>query len=349
MNQATRIARGLLRRVRRRWRRGRGGPGATPAAGKPAAGKPAAGKPAGKASAGTPSEVAADGPAEGVDRPTQAPTLTQRRFTTRLPVPAGTAPLPPLLVEAPPRAFVAKRLHEVGLAGYEPDTLAAWCAALQLRPPGLVYDVGANIGVFALTAALLVREGLAPAHRIVAVEPTPELVEVARRLIRRNHLDVEVLSMAFGRDDTTAIFHLSDQSDASSSLNEAFRPSTRKVEVQIERLDSDVAQRGEVPTLLKIDTETTEPDVLAGARDTLERHRPWMICEVLPGRGSEEGLQPILDGLGYRTYRLDGGGPASEGPLAGDTDYEYLNWLFTPEEPDEAFWATVATWRNAWR
>lgn len=282
-------------------------------------------------------------------RPTQSPNLTLRRFTTRLPTPAGTAPLPPLLIEAPPHAFVAKRLHQVGLAGYEPDTLAAWCAALQLRPPGLVYDVGANIGVFALTAALLVREGLAPAHEIVAVEPTPELVEVGRRLGRRNHLDIEVLSLAFGREETTAVFHLSDQSDASSSLNEHFRPSSHKIDVRIERLDADVADRTSAPTLLKIDTETTEPDVLAGAADTLRTHRPWMICEVLPGRGGEEGLQPILDDLGYRTYRLDGGAAASEGPLAGDTDYEYLNWLLAPEAPDETFWRTAAAWRDAWR
>ncbi|HSK22160.1 MAG TPA: FkbM family methyltransferase [Egicoccus sp.] len=281
--------------------------------------------------------------------PVQRPMLTRRRFTTTLPAPAGTPPLPPLAIEAPLDAYVPERLEKVGLAGYEPDTLAAWCTALEQRPQGLVYDIGANIGVFALTAGLLVRAGLTPRHELIAIEPTPDLVEVARALLGRNHLDAVVLACAFGRERTTATFHLSDKSDASSSLNEKFRPSTRKIEVAIERLDDEVAARGGIPTLLKIDTETTEPDVLEGGMATVERHRPWMICEVLPGRGAEERLQPMLDGLGYRTYRLDGGAAASEGPLAGDTEYTYLNWLLAPEAPDAAFWSRTAAWRDAWR
>ncbi|GGI05967.1 FkbM family methyltransferase [Egicoccus halophilus] len=334
MNVAVRIARGLLRRARRRWGAGpgRGGP-ATAATGRTTAPSAAA---------------AVSGPPEAAQRPAPAPMLTQRRFTTRLPVPAGTAPLPPLVIEAPPRAFVARRLQEVGLAGYEPDTLAVWCAALQHRPAGLVYDIGANIGVFALTAGLLVRAGLAPAHELIAVEPTPELVEVGRRLVRRNRLEIEILQLAFGREDAAATFHLSDQSDASSSLNERFRPSTRKIDVRIRRLDDDVAARSATPTLLKIDTETTEPDVLEGAARTLADHRPWLVCEVLPGRGAEERLQPQLDELGYRTYRLDGNGPDAEAPVTGDTGYEYLNWLFAPEAPADDFWATADAWRRAW-
>ena len=69
--------------------------------------------------------------------------------------------------------------------------------------------------------------------------------------------------------------------------------------------------------LVKIDTASTEPDVLDGLRGTLGRDRPWIVCEVLKGRGAEERLGPVLGPLGYRSYRLTPDGPIPRTRIEG--------------------------------
>lgn len=58
--------------------------------------------------------------------------------------------------------------------------------------------------------------------------------------------------------------------------------------------------------VLKLDTEATEHLVLKGASNVLERHRPIIFCEVLPGRVEAE-IEAVLSQHHYRAYRV---GPA---------------------------------------
>jgi hypothetical protein len=80
--------------------------------------------------------------------------------------------------------------------------------------------------------------------------------------------------------------------------------------------------------LVKIDTESTEDDVLAGMQDTLRRDRPKVICEVLP-RGPAEALQAILEPLGYQYFLLRPEGPQRRPDLTPDD--EWRNFLLVPE------------------
>jgi hypothetical protein len=81
--------------------------------------------------------------------------------------------------------------------------------------------------------------------------------------------------------------------------------------------------------LVKIDTETTEPAVLAGMVETLRRWRPTIICEVLPGHEVERPLMDILQPLGYVFYHLRPEGPVSTERVAGHP--ELLNYAFAPD------------------
>jgi hypothetical protein len=85
--------------------------------------------------------------------------------------------------------------------------------------------------------------------------------------------------------------------------------------------------------LVKIDTESTEPQVLQGMAGRLGRDRPAIVCEVLRGRGSESALAEILGPLGYRYYLLTPDGPAEQARIAGHP--QWLNYLFTPLGPDD--------------
>ena len=85
--------------------------------------------------------------------------------------------------------------------------------------------------------------------------------------------------------------------------------------------------------LMKIDTETTEPEVLRGALETLRRDHPSIVCEVLAGRGSEGGLEEILRPLGYRYYLLTPEGPVLRERIEGHP--AWLNYFFTTLAPHE--------------
>jgi FkbM family methyltransferase len=246
-----------------------------------------------------------------------------------------------LTIRTPKRTYVSRLLEEAGLAGYEPDTLACFLAAVEERHAAPVYDVGANIGVFSWLAA-----ALTPAT-VVGFEPTPDLAALMRSICDENGLGVRVEEVALGAAPGTAELFLSDKTENSNSLRAGFRPSHRSVTVTVETVDRFVASTGIAPAVLKVDTESTEPDVLRGAAALLAAGRPWIICEVLAGR-TEADLTAILEPLGYSWYRIDGPGPLERrSAIEGDSAYEHLNWLFAPEPPGDSFWKSFARWRRS--
>jgi len=206
-----------------------------------------------------------------------------------------------------------------------------------------VYDIGANVGVFSIVAAALTD------WQVVAFEPTPELAEVARRIIAAHDLSCRVEEIALAAEDGRATFYLSDITDSSSSLRASFRPHHRSIEVTVQTLDRYAEQHPPAPSVLKIDTESTEPDVLRGGMSLIARDRPWIICEVLAGR-TEEQLMALMRPLGYHWYHItEEERLAPVDVIAGDRSYAYMNWLFAPDPPTERFWEHRARWLDALR
>jgi FkbM family methyltransferase len=279
--------------------------------------------------------------------PAPPPKPARGRGPAREPVPrVVTVPLPrrggeALVLQAPKNLLVPRRLEKDGLAGYEPYAMECFLTLLDTAGPGGVIDVGANVGLYALLAA-------ACSDRDVrAFEPTPDLAAVARATADRNGLRVVVEELALGREQGTATLFLSDASDSSNSLAEDYRPSSGHMDVTVDTLDAYCARSGVVPAVLKVDTETTEPDVLAGAAVTISRHRPWILCEVLYRRRAGE-LAEVMAPHGYTWYHLSG--DAGQEPVAtldGDPEHVHLMYLLAPEPVDAAFWARTAQWRAA--
>lgn len=260
-----------------------------------------------------------------------------REFKLALPV----TPPRTLSIRTPAWSSVGRRLEETGLAGYEPDTLACFLAAIQESGSRPVFDVGANIGVFSWLAS-----ALTPAT-VVAFEPTPDLTVQMRSICAANALGVVVEESALGAAPGTAELHLSDSTDSSNSLRAGFRASHGSVSVPVETVDGYVGRTGIRPAVLKIDTESTEPDVLRGAAELLAHQRPWIVCEVLAGRTESE-LTATLGPLGYVWYRIDGSDPLERRSIIeGDPTYEHMNWLFAPRSPGDSFWQSLREWRRS--
>jgi FkbM family methyltransferase len=246
-------------------------------------------------------------------------------------------------MSAPSGLLIPRLLGDGGLAGYEPETLAVYLAAVDLAPPGAVLDIGANVGVYGLLArALSDRE-------VHAFEPVPELAQVAINTGESNDLSYAVVREAVGREPGNATFYLSDVSDSSNSLNPTFRASTRTLDVTVTTLDLYVEKNGIVPAIVKIDAETGEPDVLAGGRETLRTHRPWLLLEVLPGR-TEKAVAEQMEEWGYTWYRCVGEPPYDPQPDLNINDGTAAPmWLMLPEPAGKELWARSLEWLAAIR
>jgi FkbM family methyltransferase len=226
--------------------------------------------------------------------------------------------------------WVSTQLFWRGLQGYEPETVP-WFFRLARRSR-LTFDVGAYVGFYTVLAARA-----NPGGRVYAFEPHPRIYARLQRNVALNRLsNVECLQYAAGdADGSTDFYHVADGLPTSSSLSLEFmsvHPVLCRTSVQTARLDTFARAAGLGPVdLVKLDTESTEPDVLRGMAEILQRDHPWLVCEVLAGRGSEEPLEAILGPLGYKYYLLTPDGPLAQPRVVGHPTW--LNYLFAEKDP----------------
>ncbi|MDA8368448.1 MAG: FkbM family methyltransferase [Nocardiopsaceae bacterium] len=268
-----------------------------------------------------------------------------RRFELDLPRRAGGGQSGPstLRITAPGDYWVPKRLQQNGLAEYEPETLACFLAAVEHARPGAVLDIGANVGVYAALAAARSR------RKVYAFEPTPQIAETARAIAADNDLDIEVVEIALSNHSGTDPLRLSATTDASNSLAAGFRPELGRIPVTVDMMSHWREEAGIVPSVLKIDTEATEPDVIAGGLEVLRRFRPWVFCEVMSYQGIDERLMALLEPLHYHWYHLTGVPPYRPRQVIsghGAIPRQRM-WLFAPEPVPDRMWDTARAWREA--
>jgi FkbM family methyltransferase len=240
-----------------------------------------------------------------------------------------------LILSGAENTYVAKLLAENGIAKYEPHTMATALFLLQEQLSSRnFFDIGANIGVYSFfLESVLESEGLT----IHAFEPTPDLASIARKIAKNNSLNYQVEQLALGSSCGSAVLYLSQQTDSSNSLLKGFRKSAKSIDVAVETVDSYCKKIGFAPSLLKIDTEATEPDVILGSSEIIKKNRPWIICEVLAGR-TEPSLMEVMKVYGYYYYQINNSMswmPQTE--ILGDPSYQYRDWLFAPEPINQNF------------
>ena len=179
-------------------------------------------------------------------------------------------------------------------------------AAQDVRLDDTVWDVGANVGVFAFAAA----HHVGPRGVVVAIEPDPFLAT----LLQRSALDptnadrrVHVLCAAAGDAGGVGRFLVSNDGRATNTLAAAanWRPLTSvryDQYVPLLTLDS-LLEVFAPPRFVKIDVEGAEVMALEGARRVLEVCRPRLYIEI--GEECSERATEILRSNRYRLYSGD--------------------------------------------
>lgn len=176
----------------------------------------------------------------------------------------------------------------------------------HLSPGAVFFDVGANVGFFSLLAARLV----GPTGAVHAFEPVPANAACIRANVAANRFgNVTVWPMAVGRAPGTATMRLARHPGGATLAGDLQDPAGT-LTVEVVTLDGLVG-RGALPapTLVKVDVEGAEADVLAGMTAVLDEHRPVVLVEA--DAASADGvaaktaeLVGQLEGHGYATAPL---------------------------------------------
>ncbi len=223
------------------------------------------------------------------------------RFKRRLPPELGRAPL--WVSPAGGLRYLFKPMRSI-----DPELLGL--AREVVRAGDVVWDIGANLGLFAVASA-----SLAGARgRVVACEPDEWLITLLRQSIKDQNAGtapITIVPAAVARELGVRTFCIAKRARATNFL--AGYGSSQTGGVSEERCVIAVpvdwlSERLPPPDVLKIDVEGAELEVLQGATQLLKTKRPIVLCEV-----SADASLKVSALLGAHDYIVcDGSHPSSE-------------------------------------
>lgn len=228
-----------------------------------------------------------------------------------------------------PAPFAHARIYtspEAGLRYLKPslqdvDPTLLSIVVETIRPGDIVWDVGANIGLFAFAAAA--RAGTS--GRVLCLEADTWNVTLLRRSAATQpdtSAPVEVLPAAVSDAIGVATFEIAKRNRATNALQGMGSSQTGGVRetqlVPTVTLDF-LANHFPLPRVLKIDVEGAEALVLAGADGVLSSH-PTIACEV--SAKNSDSVRKLLSGKGYVLFDADA--PLPRKPLDEGTTFNIL-------------------------
>lgn len=208
------------------------------------------------------------------------------------------------------------------LGGFEVRTLRLY--ARLIRRGDTVLDIGANIGAHTLPFAKLV----GPQGRVVAFEPTQYAFGKLRRNLalnpdlasRVNACQVALLESPLA--DVPKQIYSSWPLEAATDLHSVHGGKMQSTQgAHAATLDQMVEVIGlERVNFIKLDVDGHEPEVLAGALETIGRFRPRILLEWAPYlfEHKDRLLQDAMRGLRDLGYRAHVAGSAMSGDVPKD-------------------------------
>jgi len=204
--------------------------------------------------------------------------------------------------------------YQVFQKGYHEQDVEKFITGL-LQPGDVVFDVGAQIGMFTAIASQLI----GPDGRLIAFEPDEKNHRDLQSTRQRNKLDnVSIINAGLSDSIGEATFHRPDGAwgsfmdsgnGAGARITRDFFQNTtiRTFTIQTTTIDHVVAERElERLDLIKIDVDGPEVTILRGAEQTLRTLKPVVMVEASRfyqehGTSVDE-LFSILQRNGYEIY-----------------------------------------------
>ena len=185
----------------------------------------------------------------------------------------------------------------------DPEALNTFCS--WLSEDVVLYDLGANIGYYALIANQYIRNGI-----IYSFEPMPGNIEVFNKHLQLNknfikNDNIRLLPFAISDSDKKVSFSENKETMEGNTYidkSTTYTDAQGTFVVQSYSVDSLLQQGYKKPDIIKIDVEGAEYDVLAGAKNTLEKYHPKILLATHDTHlaGVKDECIHFLEAMGYK-------------------------------------------------
>jgi FkbM family methyltransferase len=178
-----------------------------------------------------------------------------------------------------------------------------------VKPDSFYFDIGANIGLMAIPIL-----NYSCSCRVVSFEPSPSVLPFLKRTVENSpYRDRwKIIEKATGSQVGFAEFFTSNSGmEAYSSFRDTHRGDTPiKLEIPVTTLDTEWNALGQpAVSVIKIDVEGAELQVLEGAIQCIEREKPcilveWNSTNFEAYRFAPDQLLKFADSIGYQVFSV---------------------------------------------
>ena len=216
------------------------------------------------------------------------------------------------------------------MANVDPPLLMA--ARTLVRRNDVIWDIGANVGLFSLAAAVCAGDQ----GQVIAFEPDAWIAQLLRRTSRAqpiHNAPITVVPVAVASEISLRSFSIAVRSRASNALSEYGLTQMGGVEDQylVAAYNLDwLLSKLPVPDIIKIDVEGAELEVLSNQARMLTEVRPVILCEVAANNADE--ITKLLTSAAYRLF--DGDKTLTKAQIVNRATY---NTIAIPEEKKSRF------------
>jgi FkbM family methyltransferase len=195
--------------------------------------------------------------------------------------------------------------HKVLFTGaYERDTNTV--LEKFIREGDLVIEAGSNTGSETLLVSRLVgRKG-----KVLAFEPVPHVFDKLKKNIELNNIsNVELFDIALGNDNSEIPFNINSKSHPNQGMGTKLKlnfKDGKTILVNQNTVDSIWKQRNsqEKVSFIKMDIQGGELDMLKGARNVLEKFKPFIFLEANNRWSDLKSINEFLVSFNYTIYSI---------------------------------------------
>src|SRR6516165_2298515 len=189
------------------------------------------------------------------------------------------------------------------MANVDPPLLMA--ARTLVRRNDVIWDIGANVGLFSLAAAVCAGDQ----GQVIAFEPDAWIAQLLRRTSRAQPIHnarITVVPVAVASEISLRSFSIAIRSRASNALSEYGLTEMGGVKEQylVPAFNLDwLLSNLPTPDIIKIDVEGAELEVISNQVRMLTEVRPVILCEVASNNADE--ITKLLTSAAYRLFDGD--------------------------------------------
>lgn len=194
-------------------------------------------------------------------------------------------------------------IETINFLKYEEDEVSVFNELLKGKK--LFFDIGGNIGFYAVNSATNYTN-----LKVQTFEPVPKMFQTLSQNIELNGLQPRVKTNNFGFSDapgTVSFFIYPFGGTNASMVNVSDAKDAIQVTSKVLKLDDYVKETSLVPDIIKCDVEGAEKLVLMGGLETIKRHKPVMLFELLRKWSAKFNYHPnevltVLHEIGYKCF-----------------------------------------------